>query len=162
MNDGPMMVKDAVYIMIHRHPSLSVEAIAEQLGMATSYLYRAATPDPDMAGPDASGVRFPLKLAVPLTKITGNFLLLDTMEQLCGRVAVPIPQPSGLSIADLQSGAIKAAAEFGDVMQEIHISMKDNSISAQECKRITDECWQAIQSIMELIVKCDQSENGRS
>ncbi len=154
MSSGPLMIKDAVYQMIHRHPVLSVEAIAEQLGIAPSYLYRAATPDPEMAGPNASGVRFPLKLAVPLTKITGNFLLLDTMERLCNRVAVTIPE-STTSISDLQNTAITAAAEFGDVMRSLQESLADNHISKGERRAIVKEGWQAIQAIVELIVKLE-------
>ena len=49
-----------IYRTIHHHDNLSVEAIAEELNMAPSYLARAALPDADMAGANASGVRFPL------------------------------------------------------------------------------------------------------
>ncbi len=67
MEHNVKTLKEALHNTIHRHPKLSVEAIAEQIGMTTIYLYRAALPDSDTDGPCASGMRFPLKQVVPLT-----------------------------------------------------------------------------------------------
>ena len=156
MNEVPGTIKDALHNTIHRHDSLTVEAIAEQLNMTPSYLYRAALPDPDTDGPNASGVRFPLKQLVPLIKVTGDYQVLDTIEQLLGRVAVPVALNSSVTIKELQVSAINAASEFGEVMKEINDSIKDNKITDDERERIEKESWQAIQAIMQVIMSCRQ------
>lgn len=159
MSDEARTLKEALYNTIHRHPRLSVEAIAEQLDMAPSYLYRAATPDPDTDGPNASGVRFPLKQLIPLVRATDDFQSLDFIERSLGRVAIPVERLQKTSVASLCRDAIHASAEFGDLMRELEASCEDGKLSTSERQRIAKEGWEAIRSIMAIVAACEQ--NGK-
>lgn len=143
-------LKESLYRTIHHHPRLSVEAIAEELNMAPSYLARAALPDQDMTD-TGSGVRFPLKQLVPLTRITKDFQVLDHIENALGRVAVEIPCDCDTCFPILRDGALAAAAEFGDLMQEITRSCEDGKISEAEKEQIAKEGWEAITAIVKVI-----------
>ena len=152
MNEVPGTLKDALHSTIHRHDSLTVEAIAEQLNMTPSYLYRAALPDPDTDGPNASGVRFPLKQLVPLIRVTGDYQVLDQVEFTLGRVAIPIPKPGTMTSKDIQANALDAVVQFGELMKELQSSLNDDGkISSREQKRIDKEGREAIQAITLLL-----------
>ena len=144
-------LKQALYDTIHHHDSLTIEAIAEQLDMTPSYLYRAATADPDTDGDTASGVRFPLKQLVPLVRCTGDTQALDLIEFTLGRVAIPLPQKGTMSAEGVRANAMKAMAEFGELIGAIEGSLSDGQITADEQQRIDKEGREAIQSIMLLI-----------
>lgn len=151
MAKNALTIKEALYNTIHRHPTLSVEAIAEQINMTTSYLYRSALPDPDTDGPKASGVRFPLKQVVPLMRTTGDFQVLFTICEQVGYAAIPIPETINCSCEDLQCKAIEAAAEFGDLMKEVQEATKDGKYKAHEQERVEKEGWEAIRAIMSVM-----------
>jgi len=153
--DNVKTLKQALYNTIHHHHSLSVEAIAEELNMSPSYLARAALPDTDMDEINGTGVRFPLKQLIPLIRTTGDFQSLDFIENTLDRVAIDIPE-SVASLKSLQNDAVRAAAEFGDLMTEISYSCDDNTITAEESERICKEGWEAITAIMRIIVSCEQ------
>ena len=144
-------LKQALYDTIHHHDSLTIEAIAEQLGMTTSYLYRAATADADTDGDSASGVRFPLKQLVPLIRCTGDTQALDLIEFTLGRVAIPLPKKSSITPDNVRQNAMTAMSEFGDLVREVEGSIKDGQITEQEQQRINKEGREAIQAIMLLL-----------
>lgn len=144
-------LKQALHDTLHRHPTLSVEAIAEELDMSASYLYRAATPDPDTDGESASGVRYPLKQVVPLTRITGDYQVMDLLEYQLGRVAIPIPRNDTQPPELTQVNALKAVVKFGELMKEIQESLLDHKITEDEQARIDKGGMMAIQSIMLLL-----------
>ena len=144
-------LKQALYNTIHKHPRLSLEAIAEDINMSTSYLARAALPDTDMDERNTSGVRFPLKQLAPLIRATGDFQILDYIENSLGRVAVEIPTNKDTCFPILRDAALTAAAEFGDLMQEITKSCEDGEVSEAERDRITKEGWEAITAIVSVI-----------
>jgi hypothetical protein len=149
MNRPAKTLKDALYTTIHNN-KLSIEAIADPLNMAPSYLYRAALPDPDTDGPNASGVRFPLRQLVPLIRITGDCGVLDLIEFQLGRVAIPIPKHHH-DPADIQTKAIESVVKIGKLVKGIRDSISDGKISAKEQVLIEKEGREAIQSIMALI-----------
>ncbi|MGB3209456.1 MAG: phage regulatory CII family protein [Desulforhopalus sp.] len=144
-------LKDALYDTIHHNGSLTIEAIAEQLDMTKSYLYRSATPDADTDGERATGVRFPLKQLVPLIRTTGDFQVLDLIEFTLGRVALPLPKIGSLTTKDVHANALNAVVQFGDLIKEIQISIADGQISEKEQDRIDKEGREAIQAIMLLL-----------
>ncbi len=143
-------LKDAIYETIH-HSDISIGQLAERLDMGESYLYRAALPDPDTDGPNASGVRFPLKKVIPLCRITGDYQVLDVMEHQVGRVAIPLPKPDGYSKKEIQTKALEAAVEFGELIKEVTSSVEDGTITEKEQQRIDKEGREAIQAICLLL-----------
>jgi len=145
-------LKEALYDTIHKSPNYSIAAIAEQLDMAESYLYRSALPDPDTEGPNASGVRFPLKKIVPLVLLTGDHQVLDVMEFQVGRVAIPLPRPNGsVTQQEVRTRAMDAVVQFGELMKEINESIADGHINEKEQARIDREGREAIQAICTLL-----------
>lgn len=154
MRYQPRTLKEALYNTIHRNPELGVGAIAEQLNMAESYLYRSALPDQDTDGPNASGVRFPLKQLIPLIKATGDYQVLDHIENCLGRVAIHVPREQATPDV-LQMKAINSAAEFGRLMGEVHQALADDKLSRSEKDLICKVGWEAISALMQIIVSCE-------
>ncbi len=153
--DTNRTLKEALYNTIHHHPKKSPDQMAEELNMSSSYLARAALPDADMDEINGTGVRFPLKQLIPLIRTTGDFQALDFIEQSLGRVAIPIP-PSRASLQTLQTDALRAAAEFGDLMTEVADSCEDNKLTKKESKKICKEGWEAIAAIAQIMASCEK------
>ncbi len=151
-------LKEALHKTIHQHETLSVEAMAEELGVSASYLYRSVLPDEDMSkGKKTTGVRFPLKQLAPLIRLTGDFQALDHIEQSLGRVAIPLP-PTRASVKTLQIDAMKAVAEFGDLMRVLAESCADNTLDKAERRQICKEGYEAVQAIMQIVASCEASK----
>ncbi len=146
-------LKEAVRNTIHNHHSLTVEAIAEELGMSPNSLYRWCLPDQDEK--NGTGARFPLKKLAPLVRVTGDFQILDYLENSLGRVAFDIPKKTCLSLKDVQNLAINAAAEFGDLMTEVAEDYKDDNLTKAEKRAIIKEGWEAITAIVRLISRVE-------
>ncbi len=79
-------LKTTLHFTVHGSKQ-SVEQIADELGISTSYLYRAC-----LEGD--SGCRFPLDLLIPLMKATNDYSLLDHLNSRCDRVTVSLPRSS--------------------------------------------------------------------
>jgi len=149
-------LKEALYNTVHYHPQLSVEAIAEELEMSTSYLYRAVAPDKFTDGEKATGVNFPSTKVVPLIRLTQDFQSLDFIEHTLGRVAVTIPIFNKEDLSkEICRCAMKAGAEFGDLMREVEAAMDDGTVSDSERSRISKEGWEAIRAIMAVLARCE-------
>ena len=145
-------LKDALHATIHRHPTKSVAAIAEEIGISENYLYRSALPDQDMDG-QGTGCRFPLKSLIPLVRATADFQVLDYIEFSMGRVAVTLPAVDrSQTVGDISRLAMLAAVEFGQLMAAAGKSLDDGEISATEMKRIEREVYEAVQAIMALLM----------
>jgi len=148
-------IKEALYLTVHGHSALSVEAIAEQLGISASYLYRSVTPDPDTDGPDASGCRFPLRQLIPLIRATGDYQALDFVERALGRVAVPMP-PEEISTAELCKCSIQAAAKFGDLMCALDC-VTDGCNTTDDAEWLINEGWAAMRAIMAVLIRFERN-----
>ena len=142
-------LKDCLYRTIHRNHK-PLKAIAEEIGMAESYLTRSALPDPDESD-TGTGCRFPLKKLIPLIHATGDFAVLDHIEQSLGRVAVALPASGRRELKDICRLTLRAVREFGELMAAIEKSMADDLITAGELERIRKEGYGAVQAIMTLI-----------
>ncbi len=144
-------MKECLYDTLHHHDTLSIEAIAEELDMTKSYLYRTALPDMDMDGEKATGVRFPLKQLVPLVRVTGDYQVLDQLEWSLGRVAITIPRHDKRSVSDTQKTALDATVRFGNLIKEIQQSLDDGVINSAEQQRIDKAGRKLIQEVVSLL-----------
>lgn len=153
MKGNVSTLKVALYNTIHRSEK-SVEEIAEDIDMAPSYLYRSALPDRDQDENASTGVRFPLKKIIPLVRSTDDYQVLDYIEHSLGRVAFQVPS-SLLTIKSMQEDALRAAAEFGDLMRRISDSCEDGKLTAQEREDVHREGYEAITAIMRIVVGCE-------
>lgn len=141
-------LKECLYDTIHRNRK-PLKAIAEEIGMAESYLTRAALPDQDESD-TGTGCRFPLKRLIPLIRATGDFQVLDFIERSLGRVAVPLPDPAKSS-RDIYRLSLQSVREFGELMGTIEKSLEDGKLSEQERETIQREGHEAIQAIVNLL-----------
>lgn len=157
MNSQVRTLKDALYNTVHRN-ELSVAAIAEEIGMGESYLYRTCLPETEDGG-SSSGVRFPLKKLIPLVKATGDHQTLDFIERSLGRVAVNIPMNTKISSKLLAGQALAAAADFGGLMQAIQAATAaGSSITSEDRADVIKIGWAAIRAIVTLTTACEQSD----
>lgn len=141
-------LKECLYDTIHRNRK-PLKAIAEEIGMAESYLTRAALPDQDESD-TGTGCRFPLKRLIPLIRATGDFRVLDFIERSLGRVAVPLPDPAKSS-RDIYRLSLQSVREFGELMGTIEKSLEDGKLSKKETETIQREGHEAIQAIVNLL-----------
>jgi hypothetical protein len=143
-----MTLKDCLYRTLHQNHK-PLKAIAEELSMSVSYLTRTALPDQEESD-TGSGCNFPLKKLIPLVHATGDFTVLDFIEQSLGRMSVVLPDPSA-NISDICRLTMTSVREFGHMMSEIESGIADGKITERERERILKEGHEAIQAIMNLI-----------
>ncbi|MEI6125370.1 MAG: phage regulatory CII family protein [Pseudomonadota bacterium] len=142
-------LKEALYLTIHNTPGTPLKQIAEELNMSQSYLTRAALPDQDDCE-TGTGCRFPLERLIPLVRCTGDYGVLDYIEEQLGRVAVKLPSVKSDN-TDFYGLTLNAVKEFGDLMGEIKKDMADKKIGAKERERICKEGYHSIKAIMAFI-----------
>jgi hypothetical protein len=145
-------LKDCLYATIHRNRK-PLKAIAEELGMSENYLTRSALPDLEESE-TGSGCRFPLKKLVPLIRATGDFSVLDHIEDSLGRVAIPIPKAAGAS-AEIVRLTMKSVKEFGELMSVLDDSIADGRLTGEEIARLRSESYDAIQAISALMYQIE-------
>lgn len=117
--------------------------------MSENYLTRSALPDPEEAE-TGSGCRFPLKKLIPLIRATGDFTILDHMEDALGRVAIPVPRVSE-SMKDICRLTMKSVKEFGELMATLDASMADGRLTENEIVALQAEGYEAVQAITNLM-----------
>ena len=77
-------IKDVLHSTVHENVK-PVKVIADEIGISSNYLYRAALPD------DESGVKFPIQFLIPLMKSTNNYSLLRHIAKVSGFLTVKMP-----------------------------------------------------------------------
>lgn len=143
-----MTLKDCLYQTLHRNQK-PLKLIAEEIGMSENYLYRSCLPEPEESE-IGTGCRFPLKKLVSLVRCTGDFSVLDFIEQSLGRAAFPLPT-SSCTLSDLYRLAMVSVREFGQFMAEMEADLVDGKITAAESARIRKEGYEAVQAIVNLL-----------
>jgi len=96
----------------------------------------------------------PLKQLIPLIKATGDFQVLDHIENCLGRVAIHIPKEQATPDVP-QMKAINSAAEFGRLMGKVHQALADDKLSRPERDQICKIGWGVVSAIMQIIVSCE-------
>ena len=154
-----MTLKDCLYQTLHRN-NKPLKAIAEELGVSESYLYRAALPDPEDSE-TGTGCRFPLKKLISLIRVTGDFCTLDHIENALGRVAIALPRTdSGLT--DICRMTLASVREFGELMAKVTKSLDDDDISDNELADVLKEGYEAQQAITALLAAMEKkAEEGK-
>jgi hypothetical protein len=141
-------LKDCLYATIHKNHK-PLKAIAEELGMSENYLTRSALPDPEESE-TGSGCRFPLKKLISLIRTTGDFSVLDYIEQSLGRVAIKAPQPAGCK-SEIYKLVMMSVKEFGELMGDLDASLADGRLTEDEIQHVKNEGYDAMQAIATLL-----------
>ena len=133
---------DAIYDLIH-HSKVPAKAQAEALGISYSRLVNCPIEAAESAFHHT-------RWLVPQTQCAGNFVAVDYIEQMLGRVAVPIvPKLNGdhpASIHTVSMQVLAIAKEMGEAAAEIRKSLKDETLSPDEATRCRKEVWDLIQA----------------
>lgn len=79
---APETLTDALYELVHQS-RIPAKAQADTLGLSYSTLNNASNGNIESA-------RFQASWLVPLTNLTGNYVALDIMERLTGRIAIKV------------------------------------------------------------------------
>lgn len=154
-NHQPLIItlNDALDALIHQS-ALPPKAQADQLGIGYSRLV-ACTED------SAEWAYHHTRWVVPQTRMTGNFVLMDYLEQQLGRVGVFLPS--------LKAGAVPPATfenlpificrlmtEIGDVAKVSSEWTADRDLSAADRARIRKEVQDVIQRAVQIEVALTQ------
>ncbi len=140
-------LKTHLHATIHRHPAKSVPQIADDLGISSSYLYRAALP---CEGETATGCRFPLDLLIPLVRSTGDYQVLDYLEAAVGRVAIALPSGTA-GTRELALQTCRVVKEFGETASAAGAAIADGKVTRREAEVVEREALEAVREIMALV-----------
>lgn len=141
-------LRECLYATVHRNRK-PLKAIAEEIGVSENYLMRSALPDPEESE-TGSGCRFPLKKLIPLIRVTGDFSVLDLIEDSLGRVAIPIPKATE-SMKDVCRLTMKSVKEFGELMANLDAAMTDGKLTDDEIASLQGEGYESVQAITNLL-----------
>lgn len=136
----PATLNEAIYHQVH-HSSKPAKVIAEALNVANSTLYSAANESID-------GARFPVQWIPTIINTTGDYVVLDMLERLTGRVAVKVDakRPEG---STLQDEAMRVTKELGDTCEAIRKALDPKghagaAITSDEKARIRKEAYELL------------------
>jgi len=135
-------LRDALYETVH-NGGVPMKRLSDQLGISYSYLANAANPNLD-------DFNFQLRHLMPLINATGNFAVLDHLENACGRVAFCLPK-AGKDHLEITQGLLDLMGRFGDLSHEMRKILADGQIDDHEYKRVEPVFFGLLQEIAGLM-----------
>lgn len=135
---------------VKRAPSgRKAEAIAALLGKGYSTLMN------ELNGA-IPGHKFGLMQLIPVMEATGSTRALDYLAGAMGAVVIRLPRP-GHGHPTTERDAVAAVREFGELMAAVGDALDDGRITPEERQRITREGYEALQSIMALVKRVEET-----
>lgn len=141
-----MTIREALYELVH-DSDISPKAMAELIDKALPTLLNAAN-----GGEGAP--RFDAVWLAIITQSSRNYVALDVIERMCGRVAVKVDakRPEG---STLQAEALHVTKELGDACEAIRKALDPKghdgaAISADEKTRIRKETYELLKEAARL------------
>jgi len=130
-----MEIKKLLYKTIHR-AKLSVDELADLLGVSSSTLYRCGNPNDESA-------RFPLERVIPLMEATKDYSILHHLARRTGHVVFKIPRAAARSQEKLHEFQVAFTTCFSallsfykdEISKEDTIAKIDALISAAAAHR---------------------------
>jgi hypothetical protein len=119
------------------HGTWSVPQLAERLGIAPVTLYQYG---------EADNRRLPAEFVAPLTRITGDTLLIEYLCRECGGMFVGIPA-NPVKPTD----AAKVIREFGEFIETWGDAFEDGRLSRSQFDEIARQGRDAIESVRGLV-----------
>ncbi len=148
------------FLLENKNPECTAKAIADYIGKHPSRIYQIA---------DISGLikkdhynHLHAEMLPLLTKWSGDFRLLDFIEQSCGRVSFFIPPSSrhGISLKDSVKISQKILKEVSETVNLLMSAIEDGKVTNSEMRSINKESYEALQEIG-LIWWLSQTEEKR-
>lgn len=137
-----LTLKDVLHLVVHES-KIPARQLAEELGLSYSMLMNCANPELPEFNIRAQKI-------IPLTKLTGDYRLIDFIEGAVGRVAFSLPEIPAKDVK-LDKLIAESVKEFGDVLQEVGSALSDGRIDRIELKRCEKEILDQVRKVMSLL-----------
>jgi hypothetical protein len=141
-------LRDALHETVH-NGGVPMKRLSDQLGISYSYLANAANPNLD-------DFNFQLRHVMPLINATGNYAVLDHLENACGRVAFCLPQ-AGKDHLEITQGLLELVGRMGDLSHKMREILADGKVDEQEYKRVEPVFFGMLQEIAGLMASTAQA-----
>ncbi len=123
--------------------------VASELGVSLSLVYKWSQPNTDLG----SGSRNPLDRILTLLETTKDPRLVEWLCEKAGGYFVRNPESSCEKGYEVMPATTQIVEQFGALLAEISKAAQDDSITADESKRIR-KIWDALKSYTEGFVNC--------
>lgn len=135
-------LKEALHEIISNSP-MPPKALAEELGIAYSYLMNSGNPElPEF--------RFQARFLIPLARLTGDYRAIDFIEHSLGRVAFALP-PAAADIEETRAKLMSTINRFGRLAQDASASLEDGRIEPWEAKTIERDAFELIRETLRFL-----------
>lgn len=132
--------------LVYRH---DVKRLAPQMGMKAGTLYNKADADSDSHNQPT------LRDVVALTQLTGDYSVLDALNEMFGRAAFDAVSHADVSDAALLELLTQLGIEKGDFHQALHDALTDGKFSLQELQRIRATAFDLVAALMTLVARVE-------
>lgn len=127
----------------------SAKKLAGLIGLHISQIYRYGE-DPN--GP--SGTRIPADMIPLLTKLTGNYLIIQNLCQMCGCLCIPLQIPNDIKSADF----IKIVQKQLYGIKKIVDANADGILTSDEIKEIKTIAYKTMAATAIYIASIEDKE----
>ncbi len=132
--------------LVYRH---DVKRLAPQMGMKAGTLYNKADADTDSHNQPT------LRDVVALTQLTGDYSVLDSLNEMFGRAAFDVSPHTQVSDAALLELLTQLGIEKGDFHRALHDALTDGKFSLQELQRIRATAFDLVAALMTLVARVE-------
>ncbi len=143
-----LTLRDALHETVH-NGGVPIKQLHERLGISYSYLANAANPN-------LEEFNFQLRHLMPLINATGNYAVLDYLENACGRVAFSLPEV-GKDNLEITQGLLELVGRMGDLSHEMRNILADGLIEEHEYRRVEPVFFDLLREIASLMASTAQA-----
>lgn len=149
MNTNPAVTPECPYQAFRDVArAYGIPALAKATGMKQGTLYNKADADPE-------GHNQPtLRDVISVTQITGNMLILDSLDRMFGRVAYELPSVD-VSDKALMELLCRVGSENGQMHQALLRGLEDGKFSMAEARLVRAEAYDVITAVMAFVERVD-------
>ena len=143
-----MTLKDALHDSI-ANSGVPMKRLSDHLGISYSYLANAANHN-------LEDFHFQLRHLLPLINATGNYAVLDFLENACGRVAFLLPEVEKNHV-EITTGLLDIFTAMGDLSQKMRAILADGLIESHEYKALEPVFFGLLQQVTRLMSSTAQA-----
>ncbi|MBL8387029.1 MAG: phage regulatory CII family protein [Hydrogenophaga sp.] len=132
--------------LVYRH---DVKKLAPRMGMKAGTLYNKADADTDSHNQPT------LRDVVSLTELTGDYSVLDALNEMFGRAAFDVAPHAQVSDAALLELLTQLGIEKGDFHRALHEALEDGKFSTKELQQIRATAFDLVSALMTLVARVE-------
>lgn len=141
-------LKEALHDSIMKS-GVPIRKLHVQLGISYGYLANAANPCLD-------NFHFQLRHLIPLINATGDFTVLDYLEQECGRVAFALPT-SSRGDTEITKGLLDLVRKMGALVGQMQVVLEDGLVENREFKKVEPMFFDLIKELVQVMSNTAQA-----